>query len=265
MLQLQLINKTKLLAEEDKNISSLLMYGSFIKGEGDEFSDVEFYVFYHNDFDHEKWVNQICETLLFFTNEFGTEVAIFDNMIRGEFHFLPISEVNIIASWEGLVSFEYYKEMVLVDKDFLLTSVLDAVDKKRPAHSSQDYIDWVYTSLINSLLQVRGLIERGELAHAQQAFQFIQKYILYLIRIEVGADNHWESPTKKAEIEIPIEWYDVYENCIPSLNGISLREKYDYCLDILKKEFKNISASDNVKEVLYKIKLQGYEKDYKNS
>lgn len=254
MLQIQLINKTKLLAVEDTNISSVLMYGSFIKGEGDKFSDVEFYIFYNKDFSHEEWVNKICRTLLFFTNEFGTEVAIFENMIRGEFHFLPIQEINIVKSWEGILSFEYHKEMILVDKNNSLTKILSSIDKKRPQHSSQHSIDWIYMSQLNNLIMVRGLIERGELAHAQQCFQYIQKYLLYLIRIEVNADNHWESPTKKLESEVPTEWYIVYKNCIPTLNEVSLREKFNYCLDILQTQFKNISVSENVFNVLVEIK-----------
>lgn len=253
MLQLQLINRIKTISLEDVNISSLLMYGSFAKGEGDEFSDIEFYIFYHKDFNHQEWVNKICETLLFFTNEFGTEVAIFENMIRGEFHFLPTKEVHIIKSWEGFVSFEYYKEMMLVDKENLLANVFDSIDKNRPKHSSANSINWICMSLLNNLLMTKGLIERRELAHAQQSFQYIQKYLLYLIRIKVGADNHWESPTKKIEIEIPIEWYDVYAKSVPSLRESSLKTSFNHCIDVLCTQFKDFFTQNNFLEIILKI------------
>lgn len=95
MVQLEMIEKVRLLAEESGAISAVLMYGSFVKNEGDTYSDIEFYVFVHPDieFDHYHWVNSIEPVRTFFTNEFGSEVAIFKNLIRGEFHFLPIRHI----------------------------------------------------------------------------------------------------------------------------------------------------------------------------
>jgi len=45
MTQLQMIAKTKSLALNDKNISAVFMYGSVTKNEGDQYSDIEFYIF----------------------------------------------------------------------------------------------------------------------------------------------------------------------------------------------------------------------------
>ena len=42
MTQLQMIDKTKSIAQNDKNISAVFMYGSFTKNEGDKYSDIEF-------------------------------------------------------------------------------------------------------------------------------------------------------------------------------------------------------------------------------
>ena len=131
MLQLELIEKIRNKSHSSTPVSAVLMYGSFIKGEGDEYPDIEFYIFYYKDFDHKEWVNQIHETKVFFTNEFGTEVAIFDNWIRGEFHFLPIQDINIVQSWEKYISFEYYKNMIIVDKEGKLTEAMIVIDKTR--------------------------------------------------------------------------------------------------------------------------------------
>ena len=46
MIQLQMIDKTKSIAQNDKNISAVFMYGSFTKNEGDKYSDIEFYLFF---------------------------------------------------------------------------------------------------------------------------------------------------------------------------------------------------------------------------
>ena len=45
MTQLQMIDTTKSIAQQDENVSAVLMYGSFTKNEGDQYSDIEFYIF----------------------------------------------------------------------------------------------------------------------------------------------------------------------------------------------------------------------------
>ena len=58
MIQLQMIDKTKSIAQNDKNISAVFMYGSFTKNEGDKYSDIEFYIFLKDkeNFSAENWV-----------------------------------------------------------------------------------------------------------------------------------------------------------------------------------------------------------------
>ena len=84
MKQLELINKFKEKSIKDSTISAVLMYGSFIKGEGDKFSDIEFYIFLLNEccIDKYEWISSVNPIELMFKNEFGTDVVIFDNLIR---------------------------------------------------------------------------------------------------------------------------------------------------------------------------------------
>ncbi len=72
MIQLQMIDKTKSIAQNDKNISAVFMYGSFTKNEGDKYSDIEFYIFLKDKekFSAENWVSQIHPLALYFSNEF---------------------------------------------------------------------------------------------------------------------------------------------------------------------------------------------------
>jgi predicted nucleotidyltransferase len=46
LLQEQMIARVRQLCQEDERIVGAFMYGSFTKGEGDAFSDIEFYVYY---------------------------------------------------------------------------------------------------------------------------------------------------------------------------------------------------------------------------
>ena len=200
MKQLYLINEFKKKSIEDCTISAVLMYGSFIKGEGDKFSDIEFYIFLRDDchIDKYKWISSVNPIALMFVNEFGTDVVIFDNLIRGEFHFLPLKEISIIKSWQGHTSFEFKEKMNLVDKDGLLTDVLNDIEPPyEPIRNTPAQIEWLADSLINNLLFASNLFQRGEYAHLHNIFQYIQKHTLWLIRIYEQSEKHWESPTKK--------------------------------------------------------------------
>lgn len=242
LVQTEMIATVEALAAADENVSAVLMYGSFIKGEGDQYSDVEFYIFHRRDFDHRAWVEKVRPLRLFFTNEFGTEVAVFDNLIRGEFHFSSIDEIDVVKSWEGLTSFEHADRMPLVDKDGRLAEVLAGISRERPRHDRPDQIVWLAESLLNNLIMVDNIIRRGDLAHAQQGFQFIQKYLIWLIRLADGADTHWENPSKNLRGEISADWYRAYAACVPTLEFNSLQPAFTAALEASAKLFERLEV-----------------------
>ncbi|MGH2137812.1 lincosamide nucleotidyltransferase Lnu(B), partial [Enterococcus faecalis] len=47
--QKELMARVKELVQSDERISACMMYGSFTKGEGDQYSDIEYYVFLKDD------------------------------------------------------------------------------------------------------------------------------------------------------------------------------------------------------------------------
>jgi lincosamide nucleotidyltransferase B/F len=99
-VQEQMIGRVRRLCHQDERVAAALMYGSFSHGEGDEFSDIEFYVFVTDaEFDNfvpVDWVKQISPLVLYFVNDFGLGIAIFENMVRGEFNFEKMSEMSNI-------------------------------------------------------------------------------------------------------------------------------------------------------------------------
>lgn len=251
-----MIERVRLLAQESVAISSVLMYGSFVKGEGDAYSDIEFYVFLHSgsDFDKKLWVNTIEETELFFVNEFGTDVAVFSNLVRGEFHFLDVSQIEIIKSWVGLVSFEYWEKMILVDKEKKLTHVLSEVPKSPPVRNTPENIQWIQYSFINIALFTKNLLQRKEWAHAHQNFSYLHKYLLWLIRIRVGSTAHWESPTKKAEDDLPPEWYSRFRECVPGIDKRGLKEAFVHCITLATTLFTYRHAAQETLALLNKVR-----------
>ncbi len=255
MLQLQMIEKVRQVALRDEVISAVLMYGSFTKGEGDRYSDIEFYVYHRAGECPDKlaFVSQVSPVALFFTNEFGTEVAIFENMIRGEFHFHPISDVEDVKSWAAVISFEHKDKMNLVDKDGALTEVLAAIPPVRPQRDTPENREYLALNLLNNLLFVNNLILRGEYVHAHQLFGFIQRYVMWLIRLHLGKDNHWEAPSKKLEEDIPREWMLKYAQCVPTSDGESLRGSIRSAAALSERLFEELNIPENIRSVLRKF------------
>lgn len=260
MIQLQLIEKTKRLSEKDKNVSAVLMYGSFTKDEGDQYSDIEFYFFLKNkeNFLAENWVSKIHPLALYFTNEYGSEVAIFENLIRGEFHFLETDEIEIIKTWDGVVTFSEFEKMILVDKDGLLSETLSKINHKRPERITVENVTWLSQSLINVLLTTSNLLKREEYAHACQSLNAVQKYLLWLIRVEQSNTKHWESPTKNLEKDIDSFWYSEYQQTTSFLNVTELKRAFQKSIELSENLFIKLNMKPKINELLTRIKEQNY-------
>jgi hypothetical protein len=120
MLQQEvMIEKVRVLCERDERVVAVHQYGYHALGQGDRFSDIEFYLFFEDEalgsLDEEAWVSQIALPELYYVNEFGNGTAIFENLIRGEFHFEPYSQVELVDAWET-AWFPSLESAVLVDK-----------------------------------------------------------------------------------------------------------------------------------------------------
>jgi ATPase subunit of ABC transporter with duplicated ATPase domains len=184
----------------------------------------------------------------------GADVVIFDNLIRGEFHFLPLKEISIIKSWQGHTSFEFKEKMNLVDKDGLLTDVLNDIEPPyEPIRNTPAQIEWLADSLINNLLFASNLFQRGEYAHLHNIFQYIQKYTLWLIRIYEQSEKHWESPTKKLEVDISSYWYNKYQTIVPIITRKSLNKALLNAFVLSKDIFKKTNVSSSKLELIYRI------------
>ena len=251
-----MIDKTKSIAQNDQNISAVFMYGSFTKNVGDNYSDIEFCIFLRDkyNFSAENWVGQIHPLALYFTNEYGSEVALFENMIRGEFHFLTNDQMKVIKSWDGFVEFSDFDKMILVDKEDLLTKTLKEIENKVPDRATDENILWLSQSLLNVLLTTSNLIERGEFAHAHHSLSNVQKYLLWLIRIETSQTKHWESPTKSLEKDIGPIWYTAYKTVTSDLQPGNIRTSFESSLKLTKELFELLHIEPKLKEILNRVK-----------
>src|SRR5690606_11771453 len=146
-------DKTKSIAQNGQNISAVFMYGSFTKNEGDNYSDIEFYIFLRDkdNFSAEYWVGEIHPLALYCINEYGSGVAIFEKMIWGESHCLTNYQMKVIKSWDGFVEFSDFDKMIWVDKEDLLTKTLNEIENKVPDRATDENILWLSQSLLNVL------------------------------------------------------------------------------------------------------------------
>lgn len=250
-----MINTVKSLAQGDKNVSAVLMYGSFTKNEGDQYSDIEFYIFLKDkeNFSPKKWVNHIHPIALYFTNEYGSDVAIFENLIRAEFHFLTTDEINVIKSWEGVVAFSDFSKMNIVDKDGLMAETLNQITIKSPDRSTGENIRWLSQSLLNVLLTTQNLIKRQEFAHAYHSLSNVQKYLLWLIRIASNRNNHWESPTKSLEKDLDKRSYWEFRSTTSDLEPAGIEIAFRNSLSLSRKLFEQLNVEPELKQLLSRI------------
>jgi lincosamide nucleotidyltransferase B/F len=118
--QLTMIEKVRELCEHDERVMGALMYGSFALGQGDRFSDIEVYLFFQDraldEVDEEAWVAQIAPVELYYVNEFANGTAVFENLVRGEFHFEKTSDIDLVDAWQS-TWFLSLDSAVVLDRD----------------------------------------------------------------------------------------------------------------------------------------------------
>ena len=140
LLQDQMIARVRQLCWKDERIVGAFMYGSFTKGEGDAFSDIEFYLYLdeavYPAFQPPDWVAQIAPVALYLYNEFGSGTALFENLVRGEFHFERAGEMHRIRAWAQEAGFPPVEAMLIVDRTGELLGHLQAISGPGPARGT---------------------------------------------------------------------------------------------------------------------------------
>jgi lincosamide nucleotidyltransferase len=231
LFQLELITAVKNKAQRDSRIDAVMMYGSFTQNCGDAFSDVEFYVFVNDEsfkvFNAADWIFQIHPYELHFFNEYGTEVVIFDNLVRGEFHFLPKKEMAIIETFKTVGHFPDIDSMCLCDKDGSLRKYLQICADYEINRYSKESIEFTANNLINMVIYGINVFKRGEFARSVECLSQSQKYYLQLIRLKENCTDHWVNPTKCLEKEISIQSYHKYSDCYANVEPENILRAYE--------------------------------------
>lgn len=232
MQQHEMIARVRELCAGDDRLDAAMMYGSFTYGEGDRFSDIEFLLFFRDDvFDEiepRAWLAQVAPVELLYINEHGIHVAIFANLVRGEFHFHRASEVTIGAMWPGLLTFPSADATLIVDRSGALRPYIDAITGPPPARDALPQVQNLVYSFINWTLFGINVLRRGEHARALELLNILHRHLLHMVRLLEGQTAHWLTPSRKAEQDLSPQAMERFGRCVAaSLAPEDLRRAYN--------------------------------------
>jgi lincosamide nucleotidyltransferase len=228
--QESMIERLREICRQDARIIAAMLYGSFTRKEGDEFSDIDTVLYFADeslpDIDQKAWVSQIAPVELYYHNEFGNGVAIFENLVRAEFHFDPAGDMHKIESWQGSAWFPALDDTILVDKSGELARRLQILVGSPPPHNTSRDIRYLCDSLLNWSLFGANVLARGERARALEILNVIHDTLLRMARLAEGTGERWISPAKALELEISAASYRRFQTCTARLNRKDLWRAY---------------------------------------
>lgn len=230
MLQEKMIENFRENCHQDIRVVSALMFGSFATGEGDQYSDIEFAVFIRDDsfdgFDQRSWLDAFSPVAAYFLDDFGHHTALFENGVRGEFHFMRASEQSIVADWQGYGWFPSLEAGVVLDRTGELSKYARVLVGGPPRREGAELVEGLALNLINLMLFGANLLNRGEYARAWALLGKAHESLLKLARLYEGATDHWPTPSRGLETDLSGNAYRRYLTCTAGAERVPLCRAY---------------------------------------
>lgn len=230
MFQPRMIERLREACCEDERVVSALMFGSFAVGEGDAFSDIEFAVFIRDEvfdgFPQRSWLHKVSSVAAYFVDDFGHHTALFENGVRGEFHFMRASEVSIVRGWQGHGWFPSLDAAVLLDRTGELSHHASVLVGGPPARGGVALVEGLELNLLNLMLFGANLLHRGEFARAWALLGRAHEPLLKLVRLSEGTTDHWPTPSRGLENDLSVAAYERYLSCTAGARPSELFSAY---------------------------------------
>jgi lincosamide nucleotidyltransferase len=228
--QEEIIEQVRAVCAADAELDAALMYGSFVLGEGDEFSDVEFWLFFADGalagVDSREWVERIAPTLAWFTNEHGTEVAVFDDLVRGEFHFEEAARIGVVSQWYRGTTRSPDGVEVVLDRRGALASALAERPERGPDPLTYDEFSHLIEHFAERVWMGANVLRRGERARAFAVLGEVHRLLLQMARTVERRTGHWLTPQRLVEQELSAEALERLALCTSGLVPGELERAY---------------------------------------
>lgn len=205
LFQEELIGRVRDVCLADDGLDAALMYGSFAAGEADEHSDIEFWLFFTTrrraGIDPRSWCADIAPISYGLLNEFGSYVAFFPGLVRGEFHFATVDDIAGVTEWPARGA--AVERMLVVDRSGALAPVLRGLPERYvPPADGPEVIAKYCDPFANWLVLAHHLAARGEDLRAWDALGHAQRHLLWMARLAEESTAHWLTPSRGAELEL---------------------------------------------------------------
>jgi lincosamide nucleotidyltransferase B/F len=228
--QAQLIERLRHLCQTDEQVVAATLYGSFVTGEADAFSDIECAIFFQPaallHLDKQQWIAQLAPLLIFFKDAFGHYTAIFTkDLIRGEFHFAPAEQLTTVSSWQGNAWFPNPAAAILVDRTGELRTALQPL-VELPQRDTPETVESLMLNFANLVLFGSNTLARGELARSLEILGLCHRHLLWLARLAEGATLHWPTPARRLEQDLSAANYQRFTQCTARLEPHGLIQAY---------------------------------------
>jgi lincosamide nucleotidyltransferase len=215
-LQLDMIERLRTACRDDLRVIAATLYGSFVTGEADAYSDIEAALYFVPEalatLDRQAWVAQIAPVELFFADDFGHYTAIFANLVRGEFHFHAADRIPEVAGWRGSAWFPSVEAAVLVDRTGDCRQI-DGLENAPPDRDPPEMAARLAANFANGVLFGSQVLARGEAARSLEVLVFTLRYLEWLARLVEGNVAHWPTPSRRWERDLSAEAQARFIDC----------------------------------------------------
>jgi lincosamide nucleotidyltransferase len=230
-----MIERVRELCREDERLVAAMMYGSFTRGEGDEFSDIDFILFFEDNLldevDDKEWVSCIAPVEMYYVNGYGIGTAIFENLVRGEFHFDKASNILKISEsaddpWYEIDRIPSLDAALILDRTGELRRRLRTVVGPPLERDRTEDVRFLCREFVNWFLFGSNLLARGEFARALDLLGAVNNQLLRMARISERSTAHWFHQSKLVEKELSEASYARYVACTAPAKEEDLRRAY---------------------------------------
>jgi lincosamide nucleotidyltransferase B/F len=137
-------------------------------------------------------------------NEFGAQVALFPNLVRGAFHFATTADIESVANWPARGG-ATVDDMLILDRSGRLADALAKIPAEPVIGRTPYDIEVLTGRFANWLVLAHHVAARGELLRAVDALTHAQRHLLWLARLANDATGSWLTPSRGFEAQLPAD------------------------------------------------------------